>query len=1485
MSFQAAKRFSPSRRSRLETLEDRNLLAADLVISEILARNDGGLLDGDGSASDWIEIYNPTDSAVGLAGWSLTDDADDLDKWQIPDLNAPTIEPGEFLVIFASGQDIDNYIDGAGNLHANFSLDASGEYVALVAPDGTTIASEFGFDGANYPAQFENISYGLAQSTTLTPLVSEGALGSLLIPDSSAIGSSWTGDGPFDESEWTTVMAGVGFDAVEPVEATVLGVDFGSSTNSGSGPGGTQPGYQAVEHTGTSAVTMSLPSELGVGGAVEVSLVGNTHWRDYAAATGQYASRSALLSDGPLCNTNCTMTLTFEGLIDGNYQLTTYHHTTQFGPSVRPPATPFDIVLTDAVHSSDTIVTGAQMSDNSSDALATQTIEFVVADGNAVVVDFVRGSSNGSGDHFALPGFDLAMTATPSLGGLIQTDIGDAMQDVNASAYLRFPFEVPEATQFDFLSLQMQYDDGFVAYLNGTEVARRFAPGGAGDPPPHDAQATTENTASSSAIDETINLTAVQSLLRPGETNILAIHGLNIDAADDDFLIRPQLIAINISGDVPMYFDTPSPGAANTDGFEGFVSDTVFSVDRGVFNTAADAFDVEITTETVDATIVFTIDGNAPLANESGRVLNGILYTGPISIDSTTTLRAMAFKSGYRSTNVDTQTYLFLDDVLDQSSTPPAGYPSTWGGTFTDWGMDQNTEDLKAIAGDSNLTLGEAREVIKESLRSLPTMSIVLDIDDFFGASDGIYANTQGRGDAWERAASVELIYPNGEMSNFQIDAGIRVQGFTSRDPNRNPKHSLRLVFRKEYGAGKLNYPLFGEGAADEFDTIVLRSNSQDAWVYDTASNRQGTFVRDQWARETQLAMGQASPHGTWVHLYINGLYWGVYNPTERPDSSFNESYFGGDKEVYDSLKNHEEVIDGTGAAYQELLALIQNDASNFSAGYQDFSSGAAYQRVQGNNADGTPNPDYPDYIDVPSLIDYVIHNMYAAAGDWPGNNYIGRDRTDGSEGFRFFDWDNEHGMKSSVSTDRTAPHSRDADSPTKFHHALSSNADYRMLFADRLQRAFFNGGVLYVDPDNPQWDPAHPQRNVPAARWMKISGEIEEALIAEAARWGDVRGIQYTPNNQYASLQNDLLTNWFPQRSAIVLEQFQSRGLYPSLAAASFLVEGVPQHGGLVAGGNELTLREPSGRGVKTYYTLDGSDPRLPGGAVSPTAIEYDGSPIVLAEATRLRVRVNQVRTWSALNEAFFIVNEPASAGNLTVSEFNYHPSDPTAAELAGGFDDADRFEFIELLNKGDIPISLAGVTFADGVEFEFNDAVIKTLDAGERLVLVSDSAAFEDRYGDSVTVAGEYVGRLSNGGERLILTGLNGRAIFDFEYDDNNGWPERADGDGSSLELVAADGALGDSSAWRSSFEVGGSPGTVSDVRPAGVVSVSSAAAGGAIHSIRLSVAKSKLLITVACWAGQASIRFTSSSMGIHLRRSRQTIWPFLACELPIT
>ncbi|HUF64013.1 MAG TPA: lamin tail domain-containing protein [Verrucomicrobiales bacterium] len=170
-----------------------------------------------------------------------------------------------------------------------------------------------------------------------------------------------------------------------------------------------------------------------------------------------------------------------------------------------------------------------------------------------------------------------------------------------------------------------------------------------------------------------------------------------------------------------------------------------------------------------------------------------------------------------------------------------------------------------------------------------------------------------------------------------------------------------------------------------------------------------------------------------------------------------------------------------------------------------------------------------------------------------------------------------------------------------------------------------------------------------------------------------------------------------------------------------------------------------------------------------------------------------------------------PAAAGNLTVSELMYHPPDPSAAERGFGFEDADEFEFIELMNIGGFPIDVSGVRFSDGIEFVFGSGSPRILPAGARVVLVENFAAFAARYGASPVPEGQYGGRLSNSGETITLLDASGGVIESFTWRDSDPWPAAADGLGSSLDRIdpASGNDPADPGSWRASA-AGGSPGS---------------------------------------------------------------------------
>jgi hypothetical protein len=441
-----------------------------------------------------------------------------------------------------------------------------------------------------------------------------------------------------------------------------------------------------------------------------------------------------------------------------------------------------------------------------------------------------------------------------------------------------------------------------------------------------------------------------------------------------------------------------------------------------------------------------------------------------------------------------------------------------------------------------------------------------MEMNDLFGSA-GIYSHPTSRGDAWERPASIELIYPSGQ-TGFQANAGIRIQGGAFRGFNLTLKKSFRVVFREEYGQGRLHYPLFGPDATDEFNNFVLRANSNDAWPYNGGG---ATYIRDTFAVESARAMGMVASHGNFVHLYINGRYWGLYNPIERPDAAFSAAYHGGDEDNWDAI-NQDSVPDGNYDAWNRLLATMT----------QNWSDNAVYQRVQGNNPDGTRNPAYENLLDVENMIDYMILNFYIGNSDWPGRNYwIGRDRTGTNGGFQFYPWDSETAL-SGVSADVTGVNSAVA----RPYAAARANAEFRMLFADHVYRHFFNGGAFYVNPAAPAWNSASPTNNRPAARFAALANQVRQGVVGESARWGDqLRTTPYTRDEHWQATVNSMLTNYFPLDPPLCSNILRNAGLYPRTDAPAF-----NQNGGSVTQGFNLVMTSPLGT---IYYTTNGTDPR----------------------------------------------------------------------------------------------------------------------------------------------------------------------------------------------------------------------------------------------------------------------------------------------------
>ncbi|UCG60155.1 MAG: lamin tail domain-containing protein [Phycisphaerales bacterium] len=794
------------------------------------------------------------------------------------------------------------------------------------------------------------------------------------------------------------------------------------------------------------------------------------------------------------------------------------------------------------------------------------------------------------------------------------------------------------------------------------------------------------------------------------------------------------------------YFTNPTPGSANSAScVNDIVAEPRFSKDRGFYDAP---FYAAITSNTDGATIRYTTDGSTPGEQ------HGQIYSDPVLIERTTCLRAVALKPDWLASTVTTQTYIFLDDIIHQTG---EGFPNTWGHAGADYEMDP------LIAGGRTGT-------IKDDLKSVPTVSLVMSIDDWFNRSSnmdvgGIYAHPDwedSEDPRAERSVSAEFFDPDPcGLGRFQIDAVVRIAGGSSTSGWKSDKLSMRLKFREPYGPTKLDYPLFGEDAAERFDTLVLDARLNNAWNYgrNDTQRRRAQYARDQYTSDLQNAMGGYGHHGQHVHLYLNGLYWGLYNLHERPDDSFAASYFGGNKKDYDVLKHTEHnVVNGSNADYLRMCDLAESG----------LSTNSKYELMQ-------------QYLDVPNFIDYMIANFYYGNTDWAGHNwYASRSQFDPEGRWRFHSWDAEKGMHGTG--DDVTSKDDGYGSPTHLHRKLASNAEYRLLFADRVHSHFFNDGVLTVE-------------NATALYQHRLD-VVDRAVVGESARWGDNRidqgGIRYTRDNHWVVERDRLLASYFPERTDRVLGQIRSRGLYPNIAAPRF-----SPHGGWDSTGLTLVMDNPNGFGT-IYYSTDDGDPREYGTG-SAIGTPYGGA-VSITESCRVKARVLSGSTWSALNEATFAVGPVAE--NLRITELMYRP------RYTGDPNDPNT-EFIELKNIGAETIKLNLVKFTNGIEFTFGST---ELSPDKYVLVVKDVAAFAAKYGLGYNIAGQYTGSLNNNGERVELLDAAGRTIHNFRYRD--GWYDITDGLGFSLtvrEPASTDPKLwDDKSTWRPSASVDGSPGT---------------------------------------------------------------------------
>ena len=899
------------------------------------------------------------------------------------------------------------------------------------------------------------------------------------------------------------------------------------------------------------------------------------------------------------------------------------------------------------------------------------------------------------------------------------------------AVYLRKSFSLQDVSEISSLILDVDYDDGFVAYINGVEVARANING---TPPTyntttqidHEAQIYTGGNPDRFSIDN------FQDILINGD-NIFSIQVHNISNNSSDMTIIPFLSAIyenetdegvnppeilglqsesfhhtdfklsssgesiylndalgnlvdsiifgalpsNISygvsfeDEVYVAYQDPTPGEENdTFEYSGVLGvPLTFSHDGG---SITGSISLEIIGDGNEDEIRYTTDYTEPDENSN-------LYTSPLTIDETSIVRAKAFKEEYISLHSNTRNYFF--------------------------------------------------EIDSEH----PIIHLVSDEYNLFDYNYGIYSyGPEDYGgypyfganfwEDWERPVHISYYVDN--SLEFSANAGIKIAGAYSRGWDQK---SLALFARGEYGVGEFQYPFFDNVDYDSFESLVLRNSGND-WMR--------TNMRD--AAITSLMEGSHIDYQSFktVSSYINKEYWGLYNLREKVSENMLASKHDVNPNDITMLEFDGEVVDGDNQEYLELRQFIQEN---------DLSQDENYNYVISQ-------------IDIENFMEYHAAQIYMDNRDYPGNNikywkipggkwrWVLYDTDFGFAGQWWSEWDQDYAyffdtLDFVLSGNQTTW----ANPPwaTLFLRKLVENNEFRNKFINR-----------YADEMNTRYLPT----NV-TSHFIDVYENMYDEMENHIERWTESEPwVSEESVYQFVDNMNNFAANRQPEAKFHILNQFDLDSYHEIV-----LFNETPELGYVILN-NNLKIQDDEWSG--DYF----EDVPISLKAIAESGYEFSHwSGVVNSTDSEIEINITE----NSEIEAHFI---NSSGLNLVINEINYKSSD--------NFNPGD---WVELYNPNQDDINITGWILKDNNdsnEFIFPEDTY--IDGNDYLVIVRNSDDFSELYPDIDSFVGEFDFGLSASGDAVRLFDSDLILHDEVYYESTSPWPPLSNGDGYTLELI---------------------------------------------------------------------------------------------------